>query len=153
MAKPSRSRQQVAWRAGVCVGTTASVCHPELLGDLHIHGALSALGAAGLQCGPAQFACGGLDGHACRCPATPFITICNAALVHRLTGSHALLSFGHSTASPSPLNKHTCNLWIWWQFVMQSVQTWSSAGALLLKHRLCSPTSTRSGPKLALGTY
>ena len=86
------SRQQVAWHAGVCLGTTASVCHPQLLGHLHIHSTLSSLGAAGLQCGPAQLACGGLDGDACRYPAAPFINASHATLVHWLTSSHALLT-------------------------------------------------------------
>lgn len=105
VAKSSSSRQQVARLAGVRVGTTASVCHPKLPGNLHLHSTLPALGAAGLQCGPAQLACGGLDGHACRCPTT---TSSIWAMPILLPDQNFALPCCHSSIVKSLLRKLIC---------------------------------------------
>lgn len=44
--------------AGVCLGTTASVCQPELPWHFHFHSTVLALGVAGVQCGFAKLSCG-----------------------------------------------------------------------------------------------
>lgn len=56
----------IAGRPGLRVGAAASVRQLELFGDIHIHSPIPPLGAAGIQCGAPQLACGRLDGHASR---------------------------------------------------------------------------------------
>lgn len=53
--------------AGICVGAAASICKPKFPGHIQFHGAVSAMGAIGVQCCAEELTCSGLVGHAGRC--------------------------------------------------------------------------------------
>ena len=57
----------VLFGAGVCVGQEASICAPKLPGAVQLHGALPAVGAAGVLRHAAQQCGRGPAGDHCRC--------------------------------------------------------------------------------------